>query len=134
MTGEVGVGIAAAIAVALLLALAAGWALGRRRSRSVGSPEDAADAADAALPGFATVGAVVGADGAGALAVDGRGRVAVMKRSGKRIAVREVEWARVRATATGIVVDTGERRFGEVAIAGVTALDVRRLAPEQTKA
>ncbi|WP_374944216.1 hypothetical protein [Sphingomonas sp.] len=117
-----------------VLALAGiAWALKLGRDRPIESPEEAADAADAALAGFVTAGAVVGADGAAALAVDGGGRVAVCKRHGARIAVREVAWTAVRATPEGMRVDTGERRFGAVTVAGVNALDVRRLAPQLTR-
>jgi len=119
--------IAGAIA-ALVLAVGGGWMAVRRRRMRIGSPEDAAHAAEAALADFTTTGAVVGADGAAALAVDGHGRVAVMRRRGAGMAVREVAWSAVRATGEGIVVETGERRFGAVALAGVDALDIRRLS------
>ena len=85
-------------------------------------------AVESTLAGFATVGAVVGTDGAAALAVDGSGRVAVCKRQGAGIAVREVGWTSVRATAEGMLVESGERRFGAVTVRGVDALDVRRLS------
>lgn len=71
---------------------------------------------------------VLGADGAGALAIGTDGRLAAVKRHGARAAVREVSWAAVRPTGDGTVVDTGERRFGPVRLAGVDALDLRRLA------
>lgn len=125
--------VGAAVAAVLMLA-AVVWVVVRARGGRIGSVEDAANAAEAALPGFATTGAVVGADGAAALAVDRTGRVAVMKRRGSRIATREVAWLDVRATAKGIVVETGDRRFGRVAITGVDALDVRRLAPADLRA
>lgn len=126
--------IAAGVAiVATLVLAAAGWMLARRRPPRIGSPEEAAEAAERAIAGFDTQGAVVGADGGGALAVDRGGRVAVMKRDGKRIAVREVAWTALRSTTEGIVIDTGERRLGEVLVAGVDALDVRRLAPADLK-
>lgn len=102
--------------------------LRRRRPDRIDSPEAAAAAAEGALPGFSTAGAVVGADGAAALAVDGAGRVAVMKRQGRGIAVREVAWTSVRAGTEGMVVEAGSS-FGQVVVAGVDALDVRRLAP-----
>ena len=60
----------------------------------IASPEEAAAAAEAALAGFEAVEAVVGADGAGALAVGADGRLAAIKRHGARAAVREVEWRR----------------------------------------
>lgn len=121
----------AAVAVAGLAG--AGWVLTRRRVQRIASAEEAADAADRTLTGFDTIGAVVGADGSGALAVTDDGRVAVMKRHGARIAVREVTWHDVRSTPAGILVETRERRFGTVAITGVNALDIRRLAPQMTR-
>ena len=126
--------IGVAVAVALVIALAGVTiVLMRRRAPRIASPEEVAGAAEAALSGFDTQGAVVGADGGGALAIDRAGRVAVMKRSGKSIAVREVAWSALRSTAGGILIDSGERQFGQVLVAGVDALDVRRLAPVDLK-
>lgn len=127
--------LAGVAAGALLLVVLGGWALLRLRARPqrIGTPEEAAEAADGSLAGFATQGAVVGADGCGALAIDRAGRVAVMRRAGKRITVREVAWGALRSTAEGILIDTGDRRLGEVLVAGVDALDVRRLAPADLK-
>lgn len=121
------------IVLAVLALVALGWRLARARHVRITNPEEVAEAAEQALPGFATQGAVVGADGGGALAIDQAGRVAVMKRLGRRIAVREVAWSALRSTAGGIVIDTGERRLGQVLVAGVDALDVRRLAPVNLK-
>lgn len=115
--------------VAILALAGAAWGLRLGRDGRIASAEEAADAAEHALAGFATQGAVVGADGMAALAVGTDGRVAAMKRHGAHIAVREVAWAAVRAAPDGIVVETGERRFGSVSVKGVDALDVRRLAP-----
>jgi hypothetical protein len=126
--------IAGALAVLAAAAAGIGWFVLRGRSSTIGSPEDAAQAVETALAGFVTAGAVVGAGGAAALAVDGTGRVAVCKRQGSRIAVREVAWSAVRATGAGVLVDTGERRFGTVIVEGVNALDIRRLAPHLTRA
>lgn len=115
--------------VAILLLSGLAWWLRLGRDGRIGSPEEAADAADHALPGFRTANAVVGADGMAALAIDEGGvRLAVCKRHGARIAVREVGWDSVRSTPEGIVVETGERRFGRVPVKGVDALDMRRLA------
>lgn len=126
------IGIAAGVVVTLAV-VGIAWRLLRQRTTRIASPEEAADAAEQALAGFDTQGAVVGADGGGALAVDRAGRVAVMKRDGKRMAVREVAWVALRSTAEGILIDTGERRLGEILVAGVDALDVRRLAPADLK-
>ena len=133
MTDRTLVIMVAAGVVAMLVAAALVWLTLRGRTARIASPEEAAEAAEAALAGFDTQGAVVGADGGGALAIDRAGRVAVMKRDGKRIAVREVAWVALRSTAEGILIDTGERRLGEVLVAGVDALDVRRLAPADLK-
>lgn len=104
------------------------WLCTRRRDRRIGSPEDVAAAAEAALAGFTVAGAVVGADGQGALVVATDGRVAALKLHGRRIAVREIPWTRVRSSAEGIVAEV-EGRFGPVMLAGVDVLDIRRLAP-----
>ena len=98
------------------------------RDAKIASPEEAAAAAETALAGFEAANVVVGADGAGALAVGEDGRLAAVKRHGARAAVREVTWTAVRPTETGAVIETGERRFGAVTLAGVNALDLRRLA------
>ncbi|HEX8383220.1 MAG TPA: hypothetical protein VF592_07580 [Sphingomonas sp.] len=119
--------------LAILLLAGIAWWLRLGRDARIESPEAAADAADHALPGFRTGGAVVGADGMAALAVDRDAvRLAVCKRHGARIAVREVGWDAVRSTPEGIVVETGERRFGRVPVKGVDALDMRRLAVART--
>ncbi|CAM3215600.1 hypothetical protein [Sphingomonas zeae] len=104
------------------------WLCTRRRDRRIGSPEDVAAAAESALTGFTVAGAVVGADGQGALAVATDGRVAAVKLHGRRMVVREIPWARVRSTTKGIVAEV-EGRFGPVMLAGVDVLDIRRLAP-----
>lgn len=129
---EIWIAVGAAV-VAIAVTLGVVLALRRRRKPRIVSPEEAAEAAERALSGFDTQGAVVGADGGGALAVDRAGRVAVMTRQGGGIAVREVSWGALRSTAEGILIDTGERRLGAVLVAGVDALDVRRLAPADLK-
>ncbi|AXJ95207.1 MULTISPECIES: hypothetical protein [unclassified Sphingomonas] len=120
---------AAGAGAAVPILVLAVWLWRRNRPGRLSTPEEAAAAADAALPGFATQGAVIGADGGAALAVDAHGRVAAMRRLGKRIIVRETPWDRLRSTPAGIVVETGDRMLGTVTIAGVDALDIRRLAP-----
>src|SRR5438105_940876 len=119
--------LGASLAAILILAGIARW-LRLGADTRIESPEEAAAAAEAALAGFEAVEAVVGADGAGALAVGADGRLAAIKRHGARAAVREVTWTSVRPTEAGAVVETGERRFGAVTLAGVNALDLRRLA------
>lgn len=119
---------------ALLVLAGIAWAFVGRRGGRIESPEAAADAAEAELPGFVTANAVVGADGLGALAVSDDGRVAVMRRRARRIVAREVPWSTVRSTAQGIVVETDDRRLGRVPLTGVDVLDIRRLAPQPTRA
>ena len=120
--------------LAVLALAGATWAVRRGRGGRIAAPEEAAAAAEAALAGFRTVGAAVGSDGAAALVVDGAGRVAVCTRRGARLAVREVGWRDIRAIAGGLLVDSGERWFGTVTVAGVDVLDVRRMAPRPAQA
>ncbi len=123
--------IGAAVAALVASVGGIGWAAVRkRRVIRIETAEEAAEAAHAQLPGFAVSGAVVGADGRGALAVAEDGRVAAVKRVGKRIAVREVTWRTVRATQEGILVETGDRTLGAVMLSRVDVLDIRRLAPK----
>ncbi|KTW00724.1 hypothetical protein NS355_03690 [Sphingomonas yabuuchiae] len=129
LVGTVTTGALAGLGVGMALGGAGiAWLCTRRRDRRIGSPEDVAAAAEAALAGFTVAGAVVGADGQGALVVATDGRVAALKRQGRRVAVREIPWTRVRSTAEGIVAEV-EGRFGPVMLAGVDVLDIRRLAP-----
>ena len=88
---------------------------------------EAAAAAEGALAGFEAARTLVATDGAGALVLARDGRLAAVKRHGARAAVREVRWPAVRTTAAGAVIETGERRFGTVLLAGVDALDLRRV-------
>lgn len=113
---------------AILVLAGIAWVLRLGRDTRLASPEEAAAAAEAALVGFETQDVVLGADGAGALAVGVDGRLAAVKRHGARAAVREVRWAAVRSVPQGAIVETAERRFGTVLLAGVDALDLRRLA------
>ena len=122
------------VAVVVLLLAGLGWAVVRmRRVVKIETPEEAADAAQAQLAGFAVAGAVVGADGQGALAIADDGRVAAVKRIGKQLAVREISWRRVRATQEGILVETGDKTLGAVMLAQVDVLDIRRLAPKSVR-
>lgn len=114
--------------VAILVLAGIAWALRLGHDARIASPEEAAAAAEAALAGFATADAVVGADGGGALAVGEDGRLAAIKRHGARAAVREVRWSAVRPTPGGVVIETGERRFGAVMLTGVDAIDLRKMA------
>lgn len=127
----VGPYVMAGVAAVVLLVVAILWfTLRARQVVKIETAEEVADAAQARLPGFAVAGAVVGADGRGALAVTDDGRVAAVKRIGRRLAVREVAWRTVRATHEGILVETGDRAIGAVMLTKVDVLDIRRLAPK----
>ena len=115
-------------AVLALGGVAAALRLGRSE-RILVEEADALREADQAVAGFA---AVIGADGRGALVFGEDRRVVVLKAHGAHIAARVIAWDAVRATPGGMVVETNERRFGAVALPGVDALDVRRLAPQLT--
>lgn len=121
--------IGVAIGVAVLMLAGVGLAMRRSRPSRIDTPEAAATVAEQTIGGFVVAGAVVGADGAAALAVSRDNRVAAIAPAGRRVVAREVGWAAVRATADGIVIETGDRRIGQVALAGVDVLDIRRLAP-----
>jgi len=90
-------------------------------ARPLGDVE--AMAAAATLPGFAVRAALVGDDRRAALVVGERGRVALVvpARAGPR--AREVGWADIRAGEGGLHVGAD----APVLVAGVDALDVRRL-------
>jgi hypothetical protein len=65
------------VAVVVVILAGAGWAIVRmRRVVKIETPEEVADAAQAQLAGFSVAGAVVGADGQGALAIASNGRQA----------------------------------------------------------
>jgi hypothetical protein len=122
-------------AVAAVLAVSGGsWAMLRGRVRlRIDSAEQAAAAADQGLAGFKSAGAVLAEDGAAALAVSTTDRVALVKQSGKQVVVREITWQALRSTPAGMVVETGDRRLGDVALTGVDVLEVRRLAPHPVR-
>ena len=122
------------VAVVVLLLAGLTWVVVQmRRVVKIETPEEAADAAQAQLRGFAVEGAVVGADGQGELSIADDGRVAAVKRIGKLLTVREVSWRTVRATQDGILVETGDKALGAVMLAQVDVLDIRRLAPKSVR-
>jgi len=120
-------------AIVILAGLAWLLKLGRAGAEgSIDDPESAARSAEEALAGFRAIGALVGDDHAAALVAGAHGRVAVVKRHGARLAVREVRWSQVRATHDGMLIETGDRRFGAITVTGIDVLDIRRLAPSLT--
>lgn len=120
-------------AVVILTGLIWKLRLGSKRVEAViESPEAALKAVEQTLAGFGPIGSLVGENRCAALVAGAHGRVAVVKQRGARLAVREVRWEQVRATHEGLMVETGDRRFGVVSIQGINVLDVRRLAPSLT--
>lgn len=124
----------AALCVVVALGLIGWWLMRRNRAARIAATDDALRAAETLLPGFAPLSVVIGLDGRGALVFAEGLRVAVLKaRPGSPLA-REISWHDVRATQDGLVVVTGHWRMGTVLIAGIDNLDVRRLAPQLTRA
>jgi hypothetical protein len=116
----------AASALAVAAAGGTGWLFGRRRERLRDPEAVMVDAAER-LAGFDPVSAIIGDDGTAALTVASDGRLAVLSAGYGRPSIREIDWTVVRATAAGIQVSPARGR--PVLLAGVNALDVRRLAP-----
>lgn len=126
--------LAGAALAAVVLLGALGWRLTRQRAtHRMDAPEEAMQAAEQSLAGFAALSAVVGQDGQAALVFGDGLRVAVLKIRGHGIVAREIVWRDVRATREGLLVATNDRRFGTVLVAGIDNLDVRRLAPQLTR-
>ncbi|MBW6533340.1 hypothetical protein ACYZX9_13375 [Sphingomonas citri] len=108
------------------MGLAAWLGLGRAH-RMMRSVDEAIEAVGVALPRFAAFDAVIAEDGRAALVIDTTGVIALVLVRGARVRARVIEWAMVRQTYAGILVETGDRGFGDVLLAGVSAIDVRRL-------
>lgn len=89
----------------------------------IASEAEAIAAAEAMVPGFEGVRAVVGADRRGALVWGREGDAALLKLHGAQIAARRLAPGFApAATPQGLRIASGERRFGDVVLAGVTAL------------
>ena len=116
---------AASLVAIVMLAGAARWLRLGHNMRI--DRDEAVAAAEDALPGFEAKNVIVATDGGGALAVGADGRLALVKRHGARAAVREVAWPALRVTRSGLEVETGERRFGRVTLAGIDAPALRRV-------
>lgn len=88
-----------------------------------GSIADTAEAmreAEAQLSGFEAERAVVGSDGQAALVHGRDGSIALLKMHGTRVAARRLASPRIRRTGEGLIVASGERRFGDVLVRGVS--------------
>ncbi|NTS63818.1 hypothetical protein HRV97_01415 [Sphingomonas sp. HHU CXW] len=98
-----------------------------RPNRLLRSPDEVIAAIAETDTAFPAIDALVSNDGRSGLAIDGAGRVLAMRLRGARVIARVVPWTALRQTVEGIVIDSGERRFGTVTLIGISALDVRRL-------
>lgn len=123
----------AALAAVVVLGAIGWWLTHRGGTHRLDAPEEAMQAAEQSLPGFAALSAVVGDDGQAALVFGDGLRVAVVKVHGQRTAAREIAWRDVRATREGLLVATNDWRLGTVLVTGIDNLDVRRLAPQLTR-
>jgi hypothetical protein len=84
-----------------------------------GAIADAAAAmreAEAQLAGFEADRALVGSDGQAALVHGRDGSVALLKMHGTQVAARRLVAPAIRRTDAGLIVASGERRFGDVLI------------------
>lgn len=109
---------AASLAAILGLALAA--RLLRLGGGSIVDADHAMREAEAQLSGFEAERALVGSDGQAALVHGRDGSVALLKIHGTQVAARRLAEPAMRATGEGLMVDSGERRFGAVLLRGVT--------------
>ncbi len=105
---------AASLAAILGLALAAH--LLRLGGGSIADAEEAMREAEGQLPGFEAAHAQLGSDGRAAIVHGRDGSVALLKLHGSQVAARRVPADAVRATDAGLLVTTGERRFGDVLV------------------
>ena len=101
--------------VAILVLAGIAWALGLGKA-SIADEAEACRHAEDALTGFEAASARVASDGRAALVTGTDGSLAVVKLHGAQPAVRRVIAAQVHADAAGVVVETGERRFGRIII------------------
>lgn len=127
------VALGGSLAAVLSLGGVAAWLRLGGPERSFLEPGEAMRAAEEAIAGFVATAAGIGSDGRAALVVGKGLRVVILKAHGARVAAREIRWDMIRATPAGMLVETGERRFGAVLLSEVDNLDVRRLAPQLTQ-
>lgn len=103
------------VAILALAGIAAWLKLGG--DRRIASEAEARVLADDAVSGFAPVAAALDAGGRAAILRDGQGRVLVLRRHGAQFAGRVLGASAVaKMQGQGLTIDTGERRFGKVAL------------------
>lgn len=98
-----------------------------RTERMIRSVDEALEATAVALPGFPVFDAVISDDGRVALVIATDGRIAIVRVRHNRAGGRIVDWPMLRQTDEGVLIETGNRRFGAMLLRGITALDIRRL-------
>ena len=113
--------IGGSIAAILILAAIA-WAL-RLGGGKIADEIQAMTDAEAILSGFEATHATVATDGKAALVHGEDGSVALLKIHGSMVAARRLaQPLDTRPSPDGLIVASGERRFGSVLVRGVTAL------------
>jgi len=108
--------------VAILFLAAVAWALGLGGG-TIADEAQAMTDAEAILSGFDAERAVLAADHKAAIVHGRDGSVALLKIHGSQVAGRRLSAPLdARPSADGLIVSSGERRFGSVLLKGVTAL------------
>jgi hypothetical protein len=109
--------------LAAVLGIAAiAWLL-RLGGGAITGPEEARRIAEEMLSGFDAGEALVGADGRAALVHGRDGSVALLKQHGARVATRRLTAPPATARSPqGLVVESGEARFGPVTLRGIETL------------
>ncbi|MBO9621609.1 MAG: hypothetical protein J7500_02745 [Sphingomonas sp.] len=108
------------LAAILLLALAA--RLLRLGGGAIEGEAAAIREAEAQLSGFEAERAIVGSDGQAALVHGRDGSLALLKQHGTQVAVRRLAATAVHPTPDGLLVASGERRFGDVLVRGAAGV------------
>lgn len=104
------------IAVAVMAGVALALRLG---GGTIADEAEAIAAAEAALPGFEGTRAALGSDGRAAIVTGADGSIALLKMHGSQVAARRLSAPiDARETPDGLVVATGETRFGAVTVRG----------------
>ncbi len=111
--------LAGSVGAVLLLALAARL-LGLGGGEGLAGAAEAIAEAEAMVPGFEGVSALLGSDGRAALVRGAAGDAVLLKRHGARLAARHIALpADHRLTADGLEIDSGDPRFGPVRLTGI---------------
>jgi len=107
--------------VFILVMVLAAWALGLGRGAVIASGEEARETAEGMISGFNAGEALLGSDGKAALVHGKAGDVALLKMHGARIAARHLRLPLAsQSTPDGLRIDSGDKRFGDVLLRGVT--------------